>query len=175
MSGPGPFFFAIVATAGIVLGGITVNEFAAENELRSLLRARGQQTTGVVVSVLAESRTGEPLAAEVVLRDGRHTEVSFVSSNDDLELDPAAVGESVDLMIDPLSPDQNMVLDDFNADWDGSLGGIASRLIVPGAIAITGGVLGIRAYRLGRPWGGLAGASRRVRARLKSLAEAWDR
>lgn len=174
MSGPGPFFFTVVAAVGIALGGITVTEFTAENELRSLLRARGQLTTGVVVSVLAESRTGKPLAAEVVLRDGRHTEVSFVSSNDELDLDPAAVGESVDLMIDPLSPDHNMVLEDFNADWDGSFGGVASRLVIPSGIAITGCVLGIRAYRLGRPWGGLAGASGRIRARLKSLAEPWD-
>ncbi|MEV0284826.1 hypothetical protein AB0H36_12010 [Kribbella sp. NPDC050820] len=44
MSGPGPFFFAIVATAGIVLGGITVNEFAAASRrvrarLKSLAEA----------------------------------------------------------------------------------------------------------------------------------------
>ncbi|MFI7068429.1 hypothetical protein ACIBL3_46100 [Kribbella sp. NPDC050124] len=112
-------------------------------------------------------------AAGVVLSWITVDEFSFVSSNDNLDLDPAAAGETVELMVDPLAPDRNMLLEDFNAEWNGSFSGLASRLIVPTGITIIGCVLGVRAYRLGRPWGGIAGAASRIRARIRSLAEPW--
>ena len=175
MRAPGPVFFAFVAVAGIVIGGLAISEFTAEDELRSVLHARGQRATGVVVEVLERSRIDEPLYVEVALPDGRRAEVSFVSSNDDLDLNPAEVGEKVELVIDPRDPQQNMVSEDFDAEWDGGAVGLASHLYFPAALVIVGGGLGIRAYRLGRPWGGVAGLRRRTRATFKELTEPWDK
>jgi hypothetical protein len=159
----------------MLLGGLTVEEVTAEDDLRSRLHARGQQTTGIVVKVLERSRTDEPLYVEVALPDGRRAEVSFISSNEDIDLDRAEVGEKVELVVDPGDPEQNMVADDFAAEWDGRGVELTGRLFFPTALVIVGGVLGIRTYRLGRPWGGLAGMKGRIRAARKELAEPWDK
>ncbi|TCM47765.1 DUF3592 domain-containing protein [Kribbella sp. VKM Ac-2568] len=152
MREPGPFFFGLVAVAGIVFAGLSVAEVVAEDRLRGVLDARGQVTTGVVMEVQERDRAGLPMSVEVVLPDRRRAEVQFVSSDDDLEIARAEVGEKVELVVDPLDPDQNLVVADYGRWWSGTVvESLDFRTLVPAGAAVVACVLALRARRRRRP------------------------
>ncbi|TDO45928.1 hypothetical protein EV643_112258 [Kribbella sp. VKM Ac-2527] len=162
------------AVAGLVLGWLMVDEVMVEDRLRTQLREHGQPVTGVVVQILERSRTDLPLVAEVKLPDGRLAEVSFVSSDEDLELERAEVGKKVQLVVDPRDANLNMLEADFAADWSGVAGELPFRLLFPVLLTGTAGTLAVRAYRLGRPWGGPAEVKNSLKRFVRGLNEPWD-
>lgn len=173
MREPGPFFFGLVAVAGIVFAGLSIGEVVAEDRLRGVLDTRGQVTTGVVVDVQERDRAGLPLTVEVVLPDRRHATVGFVSSDEELDIARAEVGEKVELVVDPLDPNQNLVVADYGRWWSGTVvESLDFRTLVPAGASVAACVLAFRARRRRRPSPSVAlGLKSRLRSSRESAEE----
>ena len=174
MEEPGPIFLGMFAVAGLVFGWIAVDEVVAEDRLRGQLREHGQPVTGVVVQIVERSRTDLPLLGEVKLPDGRLAEVSLVSSDEDLELEPVEAGEKVQLVVDPRDVQVNMVAADFAADWSGVAGELPFRLLFPTLLTGAAGTLAVRAYRLHGPWRGPAEVKGGFKRFVREINKPWD-